>query len=175
MSETRDLSRRRFIQLAGRGAAAGAIGLPLLLQACAPTGPAVPGKPAATGGTPSGAVTMPTYVAFENGPKPDIAGNAQGLDPAFFKFPADLIQSVPTPPGDGSAISAITYLTLSAPPPMDQNAAWQAVNKAINATLNMEMVSAADYPAKVNVVIAGNDLPDFIYNPTTTLPMGVIS
>ena len=99
----------------------------------------------------------------------------QGLDPAFFKFPTDLIKSVPTPPGDGSTITAITYLTLAPPPPMESNAAWQAVNKAINATLQMDQVTAADYPAKVNVVISGNDLPDYIYNPTTNVPWGVIS
>src|SRR5207248_7338194 len=76
---------------------------------------------------------------------------------------------------DGSAISAIVYLTLGAPPAMDQNAAWQAINKAINATLSMEMVLAADYPTKINTTLAGNDLPDFIYNPTITVPVGVIA
>ncbi len=184
------ISRRKFIEWASRGAAAGAIGVPLLLQAaCTAAGPSAPTAPAAakptTGGAATGAtsgtggatqagVRLPTYVPFA-GPKPDLAGNEKGLDPAFFKFPSDLVKSVPQPPGDGSAISAITYLTLAAPPAMGQNAAWQAVNTAINATLNMEMVQAADYPTKVNVVIAGNDLPDFVYNPTTTVPVGVIS
>jgi hypothetical protein len=63
---------------------------------------------------------------------------------------------VPTPPGDGSTVSALTYLTLAPPPPMESNAAWQAVNKAINATLKMDQVIGADYPARVNVVVAGN-------------------
>src|SRR4029079_11240655 len=84
-------------------------------------------------------------------------------------------KTVTTPPGDGSEVTAITYLTLAPPPPMESNAAWQAVNKAINATLRMDQVTAADYPAKVNVVVAGNDLPDFIYNPTANVPWGVIS
>src|SRR6266568_1430270 len=147
-----------------------------LLQACSPAGPSAPaaggGAPATAGGT--GGLKLPTYLPFE-GPKPDLAGNPQGLDPAYFKFPADLVKSVPQPPGDGSTVTAITYLTLAPPPPMEQNAAWQAVNKSINATLKMDQVTAADYPAKVNVVVAGNDLPDFIYNPTTTQPSGVIS
>jgi putative aldouronate transport system substrate-binding protein len=121
-----------------------------------------------------GGVKLPTYVPFA-GPKPDLAGNAQGLDPAFFKFPTDLVKSVAQPPGDGSPVSAIVYLTLAAPPAMGQNTAWQAINKAINGTLNMELVQAADYPTKINVVIAGNELPDFIYNPTTTVPVGVIA
>jgi putative aldouronate transport system substrate-binding protein len=39
----------------------------------------------------------------------------------------------------------------------------------------MDMVAVNDYQAKVNVVISGSDLPDYIYNPTNTQPMGVIS
>lgn len=76
-----------------------------------------------------------------------------------------------TPPGDGSTVTAITCLTLAPPPAKEQNAAWQAVNKALNATLQMDQVSAADYPAKVNVVISGADRPDVIYNPTVGPPM----
>jgi putative aldouronate transport system substrate-binding protein len=170
------LDRRAFVIRSGM-IAAGAIGASLL-QACTPAAPS-PSAPAPAGGASGGAATgsalkLPTYVPFE-GPKPDLPGNATGLDPAFFKFPTDLVKTVTTPPGDGSAISAITYLTLAPPPPMEQNVAWQAVNKAVNATLRMDQVTAADYPAKVNVVVAGNDLPDFIYNPTTNVPWGVIS
>ena len=169
------MSRRKFIEWAGRGLAVGAIGAPLLLEACtpstsapatsAPAKPAAPagataapagaGAPASSGGAMIGSLRLPTQVAFE-GPKPDLPGSTEGLDPAFFKFPTNLVKSVSQPPGDGSTISAFLYLTLAAPPAMAQNAAWQAVNKAINATLNMEMVTGADYPAKVNVTIAGN-------------------
>lgn len=164
------LDRRAFVTRTGL-VAAGVVGASLL-DACSPSAPSTPAKPAA--GATTTAAKLPTYVAFQ-GPKPDLAGNEQGLDPAYFKFPKDLVQTVTTPPGDGSTISAITYLTLAPPPPMEQNAAWQAVNKAINATLQMDQVTVADYPAKVNTIIAGNDLPDFIYNPTTVVPWGVIA
>ena len=186
------LDRRAFVTRAGL-VAAGALGA-TLLEACGPSSAPAPAAPAATSGgaaTPAaasgasgapapaatsaggGKAALPTYVPFQ-GPKPDLPGNEQGLDPAFFKFPSDLVQSVPTPPGDGSTVTAITYLTLAPPPPMEQNAAWQAVNKSLNATLQMEQVTGADYATRINVVIAGNDLPDFIYNPTTTVPWGVI-
>jgi putative aldouronate transport system substrate-binding protein len=168
--------RRTFVVRTGL-LALGTVGASLL-EACAPAAPPAGGAPASGGAAApagaGGALKLPTYVPFE-GPKPDLPGNAQGLDPAFFKFPTDLVKSVPTPPGDGSTVTAITYLTLAPPPPMESNTAWQAVNKAINATLQMDQVTAADYPAKVNVVISGNDLPDFIYNPTTNVPWGVIS
>jgi putative aldouronate transport system substrate-binding protein len=199
VDSTSRFDRRAFVTRAGL-VAAGTLGA-TLLEACGPASapaPAATAKPAAPAsggaaapGGASGAATspagsgtstgasggksslLPTYLPFQ-GPRPDLAGNEQGLDPAFFKFPSDLVQSVPTPPGDGSTVTAITLLTLAPPPPMEQNAAWQAVNKALNATLQMEQVTVADYAARVNVVIAGNDLPDFIYNPTTTVPWGVI-
>ena len=41
--------------------------------------------------------------------------------------------------------------------------------------LNLTMVAGAtDYAARVNVVIAGSDLPDYIYNLNIANPMGVI-
>ncbi|MBV9600290.1 MAG: hypothetical protein JOZ87_25990 [Chloroflexi bacterium] len=180
------LDRRAFVTRAGL-VAAGAVGA-TLLEACGPASAPAPAAPAPTSasaaapaaaGAPAPTAAagksslLPTYLPFQ-GPKPDLAGNDQGLDPAFFKFPSDLTQTVTTPPGDGSTVTAITYLTLAPPPPMEQNAAWQAVNKALNATLQMDQVTGADYPARINVVIAGNDLPDFVYNPTTTVPWGVI-
>ncbi len=190
------VSRRQFVTLA----AAGAVGLPLLLEACgeaastASSAPAAAGAPSraaastaasAAAGAPSsapasaaaaagGAVKLPTYIPFA-GPKPDLPGAASGLDAGYYKFPANLIQSVPKPPGDGSVVTSVSYLTLAAPPPMDQNTAWQAVNKAVGATINMNMISAADYNLRLSTVLAGADLPDFIYNPTTTSPTGIIA
>lgn len=190
------LSRRGFLTWSGKGLAAGAIGLPLLLEACAPAPPGggsappaasapgaapaskAPAAPAGTGAPATkaaGSALAPTYVPFQ-GPKPDLPGNEAGLDPAYYKFPSQLVKSVAKPPGDGSDVSAITFLTLAPPPPMEQNAAWQAVNKAINAKLNLTMVAGAvEYQARVNVVIAGSEIPDYIYNLNLANPMGVIS
>src|SRR3954451_19602703 len=114
------LDRRAFVTRAGL-VAAGALG-GTLLEACGPASAPAPAAPAATSSAPApagaatqpaaagatgapapgataasgGKAALPTYLPFE-GPKPDLAGNEQGLDPAFFKFPSDLIQSVPTP------------------------------------------------------------------------------
>ena len=148
-----------------------------LLQACAPAPPARGSTPAAAGRADAGrrrrrrgSNCRPTCPS--RAPSPTSPGNAHGLDPAYFKFPTDLAKTVTSPPGDGSTITAITYLTLAPPPPMEPNAAWQAVNKAINATLRMDQVTAADYPAKVNVVVAGNDLPGLHLQPDHQRPVG---
>ena len=118
-------------------------------------------------------VSLPTYVPLP-GPRPDLPGTSQGLDPAYFQFPADLVTSVPQPPGDGSDVSALGIITQAAPPAMDQNVAWQAVNKAVGVIFRMTMVAGGDYASKVNTTIAGSDLPDFLYNANTT-PYGVIA
>jgi putative aldouronate transport system substrate-binding protein len=136
----------------------------------APTTAAVAGEP--TVGT-SGGVQLPAHVA-QTIPTPDIPGTAQGLDPAYFMFPSQLTTSVTTPPGDGTDVSGVVILTYAPPPAVDQNAAWQAVNKRLNANLKLTMVPSADYNARINTVLAGADLPDFIYNPTTTQPLGAI-
>jgi putative aldouronate transport system substrate-binding protein len=183
------LHRRTFIRLT---TTAISLGTPLLLSACAPAVPSAgapntsTGAPTAPSGTnpvagsgnassAPGGVRLPTYVAFQSGPEPDLPGNATGLDPAYFKFPSNLARSVPTPPGDGTDVSAIMVLTYAPPPAVEQNAAWQAVNKSLNVNLKLRMVPTADYASAVNVVLAGSDLPDFIYNPTTTQPLGVIA
>src|SRR5215472_1254945 len=101
VSSAARFDRRAFVARAGL-VAAGAVGVSLLgacAPAAAPSAPAAGGAPAsgAAGATPAaasgGAVKLPTYLPFQ-GPKPDLAGNEQGLDPAFFKFPTDLTQTV---------------------------------------------------------------------------------
>ncbi len=178
-------TRREFIRLTT--VSAGTLALPLLAVACGPAAAPPAGAPAtAAAPTPatsaastpapaSGGVKPPTYIAFASGPKPDLAGNADGLDNAYFSFPTNLARSVPRPPGDGSDVSAIVALTYAPPPAVEQNAAWQAVNKYLNVNLKLQMVPTADYASAVNVVLAGSDLPDFVYNPTTTQPLGVIA
>ena len=186
------LNRRAFIRWTTAGLTVGTLSLPLLLEACSPAAPQASGPVAQPTAAPAGGsatvapnvaastsaastVKLPTYIPFQNGPKPDLPGNANGLDAAFFKFPSNLAKSVPNPPGDGSEVSAIVALTYAPPPAVDQNAAWQAVNKYLNVNLKLQMVPTADYASAVNVVLAGADLPDFIYNPTTTQPLGVIA
>jgi ABC-type glycerol-3-phosphate transport system substrate-binding protein len=170
--DTTALTRRDLLQRAGGLAA---VGVPLLLEACAPAAPAAPTnttKPNATS-APVG-VTLSAYLPFQGQSQPDLPGNANGLDPAYFSFPSQLTQTVPQTPGDGSDVSAIVVLTYSPPPGPDQNAAWQAINKQLGVNLKVQMVPSADYAATVNTVLAGSDIPDFIYNATTTQPLGNI-
>ena len=166
------LTRRDLLMRAGGLAT---VGVPLLLEACAPPAPTASTSSTRTNATSApGGVTLPAYRPFQGQSQPDLPGNSNGLDPAYFKFPSQLTQTVPQTPGDGGDVSAIVVLTYSPPPGADQNAAWQAVNKQLGVNLKLQMVPGADYAATVNTVLAGSDLPDFIYNATTTQPLGNI-
>jgi putative aldouronate transport system substrate-binding protein len=47
-------------------------------------------------------------------------------------------------------------------PPVDQNAQWQAINKAVNAKLNVVYIPFADFDPKWASIQASNELPDIM-------------
>jgi putative aldouronate transport system substrate-binding protein len=151
------LSRRTFLRQTSVAAAIGAVGLETLVAACTPAAPA----PSAPTPKPS-ALKQPTYVAF-NGPPPDQPGSLQGVQPVYVNYPKTPLRSVTSPPGKGSEINALTNTVNAPPPPLDQNPAWQEVNKQLGTTLKINVVPSSDYAPKLNTTIAGNDLPDMLY------------
>lgn len=188
-------SRRLFLRL---GTGAVALGGVSLLAACGPgiLPAAQPTQPAATGATPAAqgaaqptspppptsaparstssgaraAVALPTYVPLA-GITPDLPASDDGLvDAGFINYPANPIKTVQDTPGSGGEISALTWITTPAPPPMESNALWQAVNKELGITLRINIQAQADYASKLPAVIAGDDLPDIIYiSPTAVI------
>jgi len=131
-------------------------GIPLL-GACAQAVPTAP-NPTPAGG----AFQLPIYVPIEVA-KPDLPGTATGVDPGYSTFPKNLVKSVTDTPGRGGDVTAFTRVILAAPPAVDQNPAWQAVNKAIGANMKLNMVPTAEYNTKLATTIAGNDIPDMIF------------
>ena len=169
-----DISRRTLLRVAG-GVLLGAASIPLA-AACAPSAPAASGGSAATGGASAsggGKVKLPTYVALPNLPSADLPGTPDGLlAPGYQRYPTNLIKSVPQPPGKGGEVNALTASLSPAPTPLDQNPAWQQVNKELGVTLKIPSISTADYPTRLNTVVAGADLPDIIaaFIFATTMP-----
>ena len=149
------LHRRTALRLAGLGGAAS------LAVACAPA-PVAPVATVATAPAKPAALQLPTYVAFQ-GPPPDQPGDAQGVQPVYIHYPKSPVKSIAAPPGKGSQVTALTNTVNAPPAPMDQNAAWQAVNQQLGSTLNINVVPASDYPAKLAATMAGNDLPDLLF------------
>ena len=115
-------------------------------------------KPAA-GGSKS---NVPTYIAAQ-GPAPDYPGTASGVDPGFVKFPAQLTQSVHETPASGGDVNGMVLVATALPAPADQNQGWQQLNKALGASLVINMVPQTDYASRWGSVTAGGDLPDIMY------------
>ncbi len=128
--------------------------------------PAGSGAPAARGSASASAPAsskIPSYIAVE-GPKPDLPGRGDGVDAGYFKFPPTLFKSVSQAPGHGETVLAITNLIQGAVVPMEQNSAWQAVNKDLGLTLKQQLYGGSDYRPGLATVIAGGNLPDIIYD-----------
>lgn len=131
-----------------------------LVAACAPaplTTTTSPSTPA-----PTGAYRTPTFVAFQ-GPKPDIDGNANGLPPGYNTFPKSLVTSVNSPPGKGGDVTILTFTNAPAPVALEQNGAWQEVNKQVGANLKINAVGAPDYLTKLNTSVSGGEIADIFY------------
>jgi putative aldouronate transport system substrate-binding protein len=158
------LSRRAFIVRAGEVAAAG-LALPLV-AACQLVPRPSTGQPSG-GGASTARVKAPTYVAIQDGPKPDLPGRPDGVDAGYFSFPRALFKSVKEAPGKGEEVSLMTNLIQGAVVALEQNAAWQAVNKDMGLTVRQRLYGSGDYRAGLNTTIAGGELPDTLYNNPT--------
>ena len=150
------LRRRDAFRLTG-----GALGAAFLLQACTP---AAPGGGTAASGAASGGgpVRLPTLVAFQ-GAKPDFPGSPDGiLPPAYLNYPRSPVKTVTQPVGKGDDVNAMMYTTQAPPTPVEQNTAWQEVNKQLGVNMKFPIIQLADYPTKLNTTIAGGQLPDLL-------------
>ena len=149
-----DVSRRAFLRLA-----AGGFGLAVLLEACTPAPVA---KPTASGPPATG--PLPTYIPATGGPKPDLHSTDPRITDGFLRYPKDPPKSwTGGPPGSGGTLNVFMAAYYPAPTPRDQNATWKEVEKALNSTVNMTIIPNADYSTRLQVVIAGSDLPDLIH------------
>src|SRR5437870_6513122 len=154
------LSRRTFLRHSAL-----AVTLPLL-AACSSTAPTTATAPTTVAAAKSAGVVLgqlPSFIPFK-GPQADLPGTADGMvSPGYINYPKDkLIQSVKDVAGRGGDVN-ITLETSNPPvPPLNENASWQAVNKALNARMNVTIIPFGDFNAKWATVQANNDLPDLM-------------
>ena len=160
-----EVTRRRFLRLTV-GLAGGVLTVSLA-SACAPSAPAAgPTRPGAgpTAASSSANAVFPTYLAAAAGPKPDFPASGPGYDAGFDKFPTNPARAMPgDPPGTGGTVNVMSIALFPPPAPLAQNLAWQAVNKALNASVEFDVVTQADYPIKLGTVMAGSSIPDMLY------------
>ena len=155
------LNRRTFLRRTSI-AAAGVVSYATLAAACSPAaGPAAAPQTPPTPTRPAG-LKLPTYVAF-TGPPPDEPGSAQGVQPVYVNYPKNPVKASAAPPARGGEVTALTNTVNAPPPPLEENPAWQEVNRQLGTALKISVVASSDYPPKLNTTIAGNDLPDLVY------------
>jgi len=149
------MSRRGF--LTATAGAVGAVAAQPLLAACGHAGSGTSG----TTSTSELSKILPDYVPA-SGVKPDIP-SVDGSDPGFITYPANLVRTVAEMPGAGSTYSTITPLWGSIPPANNQY--YQAVNKALGATLQINPSNGNTYGQTLPTLFAGSKLPDWIQVP----------
>ena len=107
-----------------------------------------------------GGLKLPSYVPIA-AVKPDLPGN-ETIPDGYLQYPKSTFKSVSATPGAGGDITWMTY-TIVPNAALGDNAAWQEVNKQVGANLVMQLTPFADYAARLQTVLAGDDLPDLIF------------
>ena len=103
---------------------------------------------------------------LQNGPKPDYVSAGQQYEDGWDLYPAKPVKSwTKAPPGAGTTISVFTNAYNPPSTPLEQNPAWQEVNKQLNANVQFTVVAPGDYAAKIGTTMAGDDLPDVMLFP----------
>lgn len=156
------LDRRSFLQQGGLAAAGLALAPRVATQWTSH-------QTAASGTSASLPPNIPKYVPA-NVPAPAL--KASGTVPAgYYNLPANLTESYPSGKSPAHGGSVTLFEPLYAPPPTSpsQNMWWQAVEKAVGASLTPNMVSSGSYPAKQAAAIASGNVGDMMMF-TTIVP-----
>ncbi len=158
------LSRRGLL------AAAPAVGLAAMgLASCSagpgPSGNGSPGDPATSAGRNIAEGSfLPTYQAV-TGTQPDLSGDGFVVPDGYFHYPSGMSDLIDGPIGDGSKVSVMCGLDLSAPPGVNNNTYWQALNERIGSELEFQMVPDSDYRARFSTAIAGDQIGELTQIP----------
>ena len=111
---------------------------------------------------------LPNYVA-NTSIVPDIASvigaNGAVSDPCFLSYPTNPVTTVTGSVGSGGSYVTMTPLWGSIPP-SDGNKYYEAVNKALGATLKMQPGDGTSYGDNLAPLFAAEELPDWIQIPS---------
>ncbi len=159
----RPISRRGL--LTGAAAVAGAVAAAPLLTACGSSGSKTSGP--GTTGADALKKALPDYVPSK-AVTADIPGApgaaAAQSDPAFLSYPANPAQTVGKVPGSGGSYTTRTPLWGSIPP-SSGNSYYDAMNRALGATLKMQPADGNTYVDAIPALFASDKLPDWLQIP----------
>jgi putative aldouronate transport system substrate-binding protein len=110
---------------------------------------------------------LPNYVQ-NTSVKADVAGvvgaNGAVSDPVFLAYPTSPVTTVTGIPGKGGTYTTMTPLW-GAIPPSDGNKYYEAVNKALGATLKIQPADGNTYGDKLPPLFAADKVPDWVQIP----------
>jgi putative aldouronate transport system substrate-binding protein len=139
---------------------------PTRAPAAAPTSAPVAAPTSASVAAPTSApaanAVFPAYLPYK-GAKADYPAEGPQYSDAFDNYPTNPAKIMSEAPGRGGTVNIMSIQLFPPPALLDQNPAWQAVNKELNTTVNFNIVTSADYPVKLGTVMASNDIPDLLY------------
>src|SRR5258708_27429123 len=116
------VNRRQFIARAGL--AIGALGVPMLLEACAPAAPAGgSATPSAQGSAARVGSVFPTFVAYPNKPKPDYPSTRDPYLDGYDNFPKNPVKAISGEVGQNSTVTSMTIGLFPPPTPYRHNPA----------------------------------------------------
>jgi ABC-type glycerol-3-phosphate transport system substrate-binding protein len=164
MHRAQRLVSRRTV-LAGAAAVAGAALTPAALAACGTSakhsGPGTTGADALKEALPR---YVPSKVVTADIPAaPGVNGAAS--DPAFLRYPASPARTVAGVPGSGGTYTTRTPLW-GAIPPSSGNSYYEAVNKALGATVKIQPSDGNSYVDGLPALFASGNLPDWVQIPS---------
>ncbi|MEV0291152.1 extracellular solute-binding protein [Kribbella sp. NPDC050820] len=107
----------------------------------------------------SRAKIRPAYERY-TGVEPDMAGAEYNIPDAFRRYPANPVQAITEPPGDGQPIQVMTPTAWAIPPKVEQNTFWQELNKRVGSPISVNLTPSVDYPKKFATAVAGDQLGD---------------
>ena len=153
------VNRRNFLA----ASLATAVALPLL-NACAPSSNSGGSGGQQLAGAQGAAKSLfPTYIPVKNGPKPDYHDDNPLFSDGFDNYPKSPQKVNDSAPGAGSTLNILTAAYFPPPTAREQNATWMAVEKQLNATMNMNIITGSDYRLKFPTIMSGDDLPDIMH------------
>lgn len=160
------VNRRSFLGLLGGVAVAAAA--PAVLTSCS-TGASTPAATSSSGLSDTIAKLIPDYIPMDL-VKPDIA-SVNGSTPGFTSMPTTLAKSVTEVPGKGGTYKAMSPAWWTVPPALSDNSYYQAVNKALGATVEFQVNDGNTYGDKIQTVLASpKDVPDWVVIPSWNIP-----
>uniref|UniRef100_UPI001CECEA5C ABC transporter substrate-binding protein n=1 Tax=Streptomyces sp. HPF1205 TaxID=2873262 RepID=UPI001CECEA5C len=159
-----ELNRRAFVQASV--AVAGTAALSPLLSACGGGGKAAKAAKGGANSKKGMAAALPSYVpnSAVQADIPSATGAAGSItDAGFLKYPDSPVKTVSEVPGAGGHYTTLTPLWGTVP--SANNSFYQAMAKALGATLTMKPANGVTYNTTIPTLTAAHKLPDWVQLP----------